>query len=68
MTDYLFARPSFLSGVGSIVDLAGAPQLYNRWPTDAEADAWAIYSDWLAVGNDLWAAMGTVAAEIGEGV
>jgi hypothetical protein len=64
MTDYLFARPSFLSGVASLVDLAGTRHKYNRWATPAEADAWAIYSDWLAVGNDLRAAMKTIAAEI----
>ncbi len=64
MTDYLFARPSFLSGVASIADLAGTGPAYNTWPTPAEADAWALYSDWLAVGNDLRAAMKTVAAEI----
>ena len=68
MTDYLFARPSFLSGVGSIADIAGSAHVYNSWPTPAEADAWALYSDWLAVGKDLWAAMGTVAAEIEAGV
>ena len=64
MTDYLFARPSFLSGIAGLADLAGTPHAYNRWPTPAEADAWALYSDWVAVGNDLRAAMGTVAAEI----
>lgn len=68
MTDYLFARPSFLSGVGSLVDLAGTPHLYNRWPTPWESDAWALFSDWVAVGNDLRAAMSTVAAEIDGGV
>jgi len=64
MTDYLFARPTFLSGVGSLADIAGTPHAYNRWPTAAEADAWALYSDWLAVGNDLWTALDDVAAEI----
>lgn len=68
MTDYLFARPSILSGVGSLADIVGTPHAYNRWPTAAEADAWALFSDWVAVGNDLRAAIGTVAAEIDGGV
>ena len=68
MTDYLFARPSFLSGVGSIADLAGKGPVYNSWPTAAEADAWALYSDWLAVGEDLWGAIDIGAAETGSGV
>ena len=68
MTDYLFARPSFLSGVGSLVDLSGAAPRYNRWPTESESDAWALYSDWVAVGRDLRAAIKVVAAEIDGGV
>ena len=64
MTDYLFSRPTFLSGVGSLADLAGTAHEYNRWRTASESDAWALYSDWLAVGNDLWAAIDGVAAEI----
>lgn len=68
MTDYLFARPSLLSGVASLVDLAGAPHTYNRWATPAESDAWALFSDWLAVGNDLRAAIGVVAVEVEGGV
>ena len=68
MTDYLFARPSLLSGVGSLMDLAGGAHRYNRWPSASESDAWALFSDWVAVGNDLRAAIGTVAAEIDGGV
>jgi hypothetical protein len=64
MTDYLFARPSFLSGIASLADLAGTAHAYNRWQTAAETDAWALYSDWVAVGNDLRAAIKSVAAEI----
>ena len=64
MTDYLFARPSFLSGVATLADLAGRSLAYNRWRTPSESDAWALYSDWITVGNDLRAAIGTVAAEI----
>ena len=68
MTDYLFARPSFRSGAGSIADLAGTALRYNRWRTESESDAWALYSDWVAVGRDLRAALKTVAAEIDGGV
>lgn len=53
MTDYLFYRPSFLSGLARTLDLFGLYDDYNISQTNEEADAKAIYSDWKAVGTDL---------------
>jgi hypothetical protein len=52
-SDFLFAEPSFMSGAGRIVDLWGQFDDYNRSDTPAEADAKAIASDWLVVGQDI---------------
>lgn len=56
MTDYLFARPSLLSGAARILDFMGLFDSYNLSRSAKETDARAIYADWRAVGNDLaWA-------------
>ena len=52
-TDFLFAQPSFASGAARIFDLWGKFDDYNSSETTAEADAKAIASDWLVVGQDL---------------
>jgi hypothetical protein len=52
-SDFLFAEPSFMSGAGRIIDLWGQFDDYNRSDTPAEADAKAIASDWLVVGQDI---------------
>ena len=57
-TDYLFARPSFLRGVASLFDFAGALRQYNFMPDPRLSDEMAIRSDWQAVGDDLRQAMG----------
>jgi len=52
MSDFLFARPSFLEGAGRVIDLFGVMQEYNTSPSMPEADRRAILSDWLAIGDD----------------
>jgi hypothetical protein len=52
-TDFLFAQPSFASGVGSTLDLWGQMAEYNQSETPAEADANAIFADWAVVGQDI---------------
>lgn len=52
-TYYLLARPSFLEGMARVLDLGGSLQVYNYSKDEEEADANAIYQDWLAVGEDL---------------
>ena len=57
MSDFLFAAPSVLSGAGRVIDLMGLYDRYNMSPTPKEADARALFSDWLAVVRDLSKAM-----------
>lgn len=52
-TDFLFARPSFGSGVARVLDLYGTFDAYNSSTSEAEADYRAIASDWCVVGRDL---------------
>jgi hypothetical protein len=52
-TDFLFARPSFGSGVARVLDLGGAFDAYNVSASEAAADEQAIFNDWAVVGEDL---------------
>jgi hypothetical protein len=52
-SDFLFAQPSLAAGVARVFDLWGQFDDYNRSETPLEADAKAIASDWLIVGQDL---------------
>ena len=56
-TDYLFPRPSFWSGVASVVDLCGRLTMYNYSRTDEEADRRGLYTDYYVVGQDFWNAL-----------
>ena len=55
----LFARPTFLEGVARVFDFANVLQRYRDDTTDHEADANALRSDWMAVGDDIRHAIGT---------
>lgn len=52
-TDFLFARPSFLSGFGRVFDLFGVFDSYNESMSTEEADVLAMRSDWAMVGQDI---------------
>jgi hypothetical protein len=54
---YLFARPSFVEGVGRMLDLSNSLNAYNYSRDGAAADARAIYEDWHALGHDLRVAL-----------
>jgi len=56
-SDFLFAQPSWISGVGRTIDLWGCFEDFNDSPTEEIADARGLYSDWCMVGQDLIAAM-----------
>ena len=60
MTDFLFAQPSFASGLSRLVDFGCTFDHYNISRTPAEADTRAAVSDWLSVGDDLQAAINDV--------
>ncbi len=52
-TDFLFARPSFGEGMARTIDIFGVLQEYNRSVNEEQADSWAIFNDFKAVGNDI---------------
>lgn len=53
MTDILFAMPSFLSGVASVLDLGGTLDQPNISRSEEEADMMALRSDMIVVGKDI---------------
>lgn len=57
LSSHLFARPSFLGGMASVLDIGGTLVEYNAALTPEQADAMALASDWAAVGGDLRTAM-----------
>ncbi len=56
MSDFLFACPSFWSGVARVIDIGATFDGYNRSRSEQLADARGLYLDWRAVGEDLLAA------------
>ena len=56
-SDFLVASPSFISGVGRLLDWYGVYDFYNVSPTPREADAKAMFADWRIVGQDIRDAM-----------
>lgn len=65
-SDFLFAWPSFLGGMASVLDLGATLRCYNISPSEWEADRRAIQADWLTVGDDLLQAMNHFYGEIRE--
>ena len=60
MSDFLYARPSFLSGWARVIDVAASFDSYNESRTPQLADSVALYLDWRAVGEELLAALAQV--------
>ncbi|MDR1611902.1 MAG: hypothetical protein LBT97_03865 [Planctomycetota bacterium] len=56
----LFQRPSFIEGIGRILDAESALNSYNRNVSSEQADAQATAADWCMVGNDINKAMQNV--------
>jgi hypothetical protein len=54
-TTFLFAPPSFLTGVARTLDLGATLQFCSYYVSSGpkEADERALHSDWRAVGHDL---------------
>ncbi len=61
----LFARPSALCGAASIIDIGGTLVRYVESNSPGQADTLALWSDWLAVGDDIWLAVRTFDEEHG---
>ena len=54
---HLFPTPTIWTGIGGLMDICGVLNTYNAAPSGAKADYDAIRSDWLAVGDDIAAAI-----------
>lgn len=52
-TDFLFSTPTFLNGMGSVLNIAGNYYTFNDSESDEEADFLALKSDWGVVGEDI---------------
>ena len=52
MTDFLYARPSILEGIGRNIDFFGSLNSYNYSENGEDADKIAIASDLLAIYKD----------------
>jgi len=53
VTDFLFSTPSFLSGAGTVINLAGNYHKFNASNSGFEADKKAIENDFRMVGQDI---------------
>jgi len=65
-SDFLFAPPSILEGVGRILDFGGFLTEYNRSLDEEMADKIAIAMDWQAVYSDLWTAYNNYVRSVTE--
>ncbi len=62
----LFALPSFMEGVGSVIDLAGSFHNYNSSESLYDADFKAMKSDWQTIENDFRNAFESLRQEVNE--
>jgi hypothetical protein len=62
-SDYIFVTPSFLMGMGSILNIAGNYFPFAQASSPAEADYNAIESDWGVIGRDIQNATEDVAGD-----
>ena len=49
---FLFARPSFLTGIARLLDFGGTLKIYNEYDIPDNADMRAFAEDWRALGLD----------------
>jgi hypothetical protein len=65
-SDFLFVAPSFLRGLGTVLDIGGTAESgnYSVSKTPTEADVRAMASDWVMVGQDIDDAVEVVKDEI----
>ncbi len=61
---FLFADPSFTSGVARLLDFSGTFDSYNRSHNEEEADFRATLCDWTVVGDCLSEAIAKFSQDI----
>jgi hypothetical protein len=54
ITDFLFATPNYLTGAGTVINLAGNYYAFNVSKTGEEADHRAIQNDFNMIGQDIF--------------
>ena len=59
-TDFLFSTPSFLSGAGTVINLAGNYYEFNDFEMGFGADEKAIENDFNMVGQDIYDVIGNI--------
>ena len=64
-TTRLFARPSFLEGVGRLLDFGDTMTEYNQSLTPKQADELALRADWEAVAGDFRTSFSRVVGQRG---
>lgn len=52
LSTFLYARPSFVEGLGRILDFNNTLSEYNYSLTGEEADYFALLADWRLIGRD----------------
>jgi hypothetical protein len=52
-TDFLFPNSSFLTGAGSVFNIAGNYFGFNYSASDEQADSRALENDWGMIGEDI---------------
>jgi len=62
MSDFLFAQPSLISGLGRCLDIGGTYDGYNVSATPEQADSRALAADFAATGGDMRSALKQFAA------
>jgi len=65
-SDFLFATPSFIEGMGRLMDFANALTEYNTSRSTEEADRRATTQDWMAVGDEIRGALATYPSHVGR--
>jgi hypothetical protein len=63
LTGFLYAHSSFIEGYARILDLGDTLTEYNRSETPQQADYYAMFADWRAVGQDMIDAIGAYRRE-----
>jgi len=53
----MFTEPSFLEGVGSVLDLGATMQDFSALENERTADMEAMRNDWRKIGDDMRLAM-----------
>ncbi|MBD1995147.1 hypothetical protein H6G00_00705 [Leptolyngbya sp. FACHB-541] len=53
LTDFLYARPSFIEGIARLMDFGGTLEVYNTTLPREQVDGLALAADWMAIGGDL---------------